>query len=677
MNNCTSVYLAKTTMTVLLLAGIFCISNAQVKKNVPPPAPVAPQDTIPAAILIREEGDSLRFGAELRALRQVAGAPASFYTYFWELGDGTFSFDKAPLHQYSDTGIYQVRLYATNNYDDGKAPPTRPRPIKVNKKPNNPGYWASHFFHEKGSIEMKINRNPKPGEDFVALIGYRNQSAQSMGGSLVLFFNERQFATEGFKLSDARTYHGEDSSSLHTLLADLSEKEISSAFAMRSGPFSNENYIYAGDARNMLQQLQATYARNTTLRFTAAAPDEERFVFVNMNTLPEMIQDTNATVTMSAMLVPDNPDKQPELYELEMQIVASHDPNRMQLKQRRINYRFMGKKKELTYKVRFQNTGEGPAKKVAIGIAMPRQLNTQTIAIKSMSPVCVQCDSAYGGQSCIDTVRTADSVYFVFNNIYLPGLQQDGVTDKDSTKGFIEYTIRFKKKPKKIPFSSSAAIIFDKNEPVYTNRATGRFIKGISPGIVAGYSFALSGESGRNTVRGPLTLGVTLGPYAPDKPYFQVEAYAGLLQIEKSSTGFIDEKKDSVVNNRDYHIRGRERVTTKQSNLLQVVPLHFRYNIGKWVAVGAGAQVQLSVTEQTKTKETVFLSNIQQPDITIATAEYNTSDATRWLANWNAAPFADLQIGRVKTGPAIGIRYLHQLRGDANSRFFIYGIFRL
>ena len=81
--------------------------------------------------------------------------------------------------------------------------------------------------------------------------------------------------------------------------------------------------------------------------------------------------------------------------------------------------------------------------------------------------------------------------------------------------------------------------------------------------------------------------------------------------------------------NCDYHIRGRERVTTKQSNLLQVVPLHFRYNIGKWVAVGAGAQVQLSVTEQTKTKETVFLSNIQQPDITIATAEYNTSDATR------------------------------------------------
>ncbi|MFT3826931.1 MAG: PKD domain-containing protein [Chitinophagaceae bacterium] len=672
MNNAAGTF-TKGLMIALLMT-ISVIGHAQVKPNTAVPLPVAPQDTIPAEILVNEDGDSVRFVSKLRTLRQVAGAPAAFYTYFWELGDGTFSFDKTPAHLYKDTGTYQVRLYATNNYDDGKAPPTRPRPIKVNKKSSRTGYWASHFFHEKGSIEMKINRNPKPGEDFVALIGYRNQSAKAQGGSLVLFFNERQFNTEGFKLNDTRAYHGEDSSSVNTLLADLAEKEMSS-MAYRSGPDNGLYYAYAGDARNMLQQLQATYTRNTALRFGAMEQGTEQFVFVTMNTLPEMIQDTNATVTMSAMLVPDNPDAQPELYELEMQIVASHDPNRMQLKQRRINYRFMGKKKELTYKVRFQNTGEGPAKKVAIGIALPRQLNAQTIAIKSMSPVCVLCDSAYSGQSCIDTVRKDDSVYFVFNNIYLPGLQQDGVTDKDSTKGFIEYTIRFKKKPKKIPFSSSAAIIFDKNEPIYTNRAVGRFVKGISPGIVAGYNIALS--DGLKTAHGPVQLGVTLGPFSPDKPYFQVEAYAGLFQQEKSSTGFIEEKRDTVVNNRTYLIRGREVVTTKQSNLLQVVPLHYRYNFNKWIGIGVGAQVQLSVSEQKKQKQTVFLANAQEPNITIATAEYENKSAARWLADWNAAPFADLQVGRVRSGPAVGIRYLYQLRGDASNRFFVYGIFRL
>src|SRR5215469_13787645 len=79
------------------------------------------QDSIPPEIKIEEKGDSLHFSSRLRPLRQIIGAPACFYSYFWELGDGRFSFDKAPVLTYRDTGVYQVRLFATNNYDDGKA----------------------------------------------------------------------------------------------------------------------------------------------------------------------------------------------------------------------------------------------------------------------------------------------------------------------------------------------------------------------------------------------------------------------------------------------------------------------------------------------------------------------------------------------------------------------------
>src|SRR5260221_13237141 len=165
------------------------------------------QDSIPPEIRVEERGDSLHFSARLRSLRQIAGAPASFYTYFWELGDGRFSFDKDPVYAYRDTGEYQVRLYATNNYDDGKAPPTRPRPVKVRKKSANTDAWASHFFHGDGGIEMKINRYPKPGEDFVTVIGYRNKGRDSLSGSIVLFYNERQFAQEGFALEEQRCYN--------------------------------------------------------------------------------------------------------------------------------------------------------------------------------------------------------------------------------------------------------------------------------------------------------------------------------------------------------------------------------------------------------------------------------------------------------------------------------------
>lgn len=394
-----------------------------------------------------------------------------------------------------------------------------------------------------------------------------------------------------------------------------------------------------------------------------------------MHTLPEMVQDTNATVTMTAMMVPDNALAQPEVYELEMAVVNSHDPNRLQLRKHRINYRFMGKKKELTYKIQFQNTGKGPAKRVAIGIAVPRQLNTETIQLKEVSPACIACDSAYQSQSCMDTVRTKDSIYFVFRNIYLPGLQQEGVTDPDSTKGFVRYSILFKKKPKKIPFSSSAAIIFDKNEPIYTNRATARFIKGFSPGIIAGYTF--SPNSGDYTLKGPLQLGAVLAPFAPDRPYFQVEAFAGLLEKESSGTTIIRDKRDTTVNGQVYLIRGRNELTTTTRQSLQLVPLHFRYNLNNWIGVGIGAMAQINIATKTTTESKVYLTGVQQPDVVTNTVSKTLKDDPQWFASINAAPFADIQIGKIKSGPAIGLRYLRQVTGNTPDRFFVYAIYKL
>lgn len=650
----------------------FSVAYAQAPKTQPLLPAFPPQDTIPAEMEIRESGDSVTFLPKLRPLRQVAGAPSSFYTYFWELGDGRFSFEKNPTYRYKDTGTYLVRLYATNNYDDGKAPPTRPRPVKIKTKGTQPG-WASHFFKSKGNIEMKINRNPKPGEDFVALLGYRNQSQDSLTGSLVFFFNEKQFSQEGFNMAGSRKYNGEDSSSIHSLMAALDAPSLTDTWA-KAGPFAGTLPGYNQEAKTMLQLLNANYSRNEVLRFKNVQKGEEKFIFLTMNTLPEMIQDTNATVTMSAMLIPDNPLLQPELFELEMEVVASHDPNRLQLKQRRINYRFMGKKKEITYKVRFQNTGQGPAKRVAIGIAMPRQLNTASLNVIKTSPECNWCDSAYANQSCFDTIRTADSIYFVFKNIHLPGLQQDGVQDKDSTKGFVEYNIRFKKKPKKIPFDSRAAIYFDKNEPVFTNRATGKFIKGISPGIMAGYTFHPGND---NKPSGPIQLGFVLAPYAPARPYFQFELHAGFAQEEKIKGTIERDRRDTAIAGGKFMVVGRQTNSTVKRNFIQAVPLHFRYNLNSWIGVGAGAHVQVALSEKAMLEKKVFLSDTQRPDQVVSTASIRNEEETKWFSEWNAAPFADLQFGKVKQGPALGLRYLRTLKDKGTNQFFLYGVFRL
>src|SRR3546814_3358106 len=85
-------------------------------------------------------------------------------------------------------------------------------------------------------------------------------------------------------------------------------------------------------------------------------------------------------------------------------------------------------------KVRFQNTGKGPASLVDIGVSLSEMVDLSTIRIVDQYPECVPCQEAYAGQSCLDTVTTADSVHFIFRNIYLPGKRQQGIKDRKSTR---------------------------------------------------------------------------------------------------------------------------------------------------------------------------------------------------------------------------------------------------
>ena len=684
------------------------------------------QDSIPAEINFEERGDSLQFSSKLRPLRQIAGAPACFYSYFWELGDGRFSFDKEPVYAYRDTGVFQVRLYATNNYDDGKAPPTRPHPVRIRKKLIRRDAWASHFFHGTGDIEMKINRYPRPGENFVTVVGYRNQWGDTLGGSIVLFYNERQLGKDGFALADRRCYNREETGSMGSLMARLSVAETQASLAARAeeGKYGNsgladggageggfaegasragtrsgarwsasaaeadDGYRPDGEAatkeeevaanaavvRSMLRSLEGTYSQHTVLHFPAIERGEEKFLFLEMSTLPGMLQDTNATVGFSAMLVPDDPTIAPQMYQMDMVVVASHDPNRFLFRSRRINYRFMSKKKELSYRVQFQNTGTGPTRKISIGIGIPPQLDPASFTIKAISPAAPFCPLVHPGASCIDTSYRNDSVFVVFNNIYLPGLQQTGVVSEDSTEGFVDYSIRLRKKPKKIPFSTQAVIVFDRHQSVVTNKATARFIKGISPGFMAGYS-VLPGNGGYSAT-GPLQFGYVLAPYAPSRPYFQLEAFVGLLQQNAFTSVIAKDQKDTLIAGLPVVVTGRQTKTTVQRNSFEVTPLHYRYNLNDWVGIGAGAMVQVDISEQTTTENRAYLNTIV-PVLHSSTAVTTQTSAVTWLGDWNAAPFVDLQIGRVRQGPMLGFRYIHLLKGDLTDRFFLYAGFKL
>src|SRR5690554_1505338 len=98
---------------------------------------VEDRNTRTATIHIDRKGNVVSLKPDMPPLEQIAGAPKAFYTYYWEFGDGEYSFEEKPKHPYKKDGEYTVRLWSTNNYDSGKPPASRPETIKINSENTN------------------------------------------------------------------------------------------------------------------------------------------------------------------------------------------------------------------------------------------------------------------------------------------------------------------------------------------------------------------------------------------------------------------------------------------------------------------------------------------------------------------------------------------------------------
>jgi hypothetical protein len=471
-------------------------------------------------------------------------------------------------------------------------------------------------------------------------------------------YNEKQFSQNSFDLADVRNYGEEQSTTLNSLLAYAPAEYPLKEHTGRGGLFTAHAGFFAPTAdqqalTQLLKQEMNLFRQHQIWRVREMAPGEEKFMFLSVNTLPEMIKDTNAVVTITGLFVPDDPSLEVEKFDLELPVVASHDPNRISLKNHRLNYRFTGRNRDNLYKIQFQNTGKGPAKKVAITVTLPGMLNASSVEIVDMKPRCLPCDSAYPGKSCIDTVRTKDSMQFIFRNIYLPGLQQEGVNDPDSTMGYVRYRIRFDKKMQKVPFTTRAAIVFDKNEPIYTNRSVGRFKKGISPGLLVGYSFPLGSapSAPRSSV-----LGLALSEYAAYKRYLQWEVF---LQPQQAYERLVERRfgGDTVINRIPYKVEYRDRFEKVKIVSLEAVPLQLRYNLTSFASAGAGGIIAAEINRSTTP---IVRMRLQQPNQTgLDQLEGTGRTRSQSFAHWRAGLFADLQLGRVRTGPVAGVRYVY------------------
>lgn len=648
-------------MKIVLLIStllIFFTSFSQIKVK----------DTITrrATIVFDKKGNQISLKPETPPLLQIAGAPKPFYTYFWETGDGNYSKSENPKHTYKKKTEYKVNLQVTNNYDNGKAPTTRPKIVAVTEIEDN-NY--SEIASIGDTIPYKIfnNRDPIPNEEMIVVVSYQNLLDYVASGRLYLFYNDKEFKNNNFELLDFRTHND--------------EKEVKD-LGMASIRDSNNSYDYIASEENSWQQksysksneidldleiLQNKTAFNSMnlLEFENLNPKETRNVFFTFKTTPEMIKDTSATVKMRGVFVPDRNYKNYKKKTLEMEIVTSHDPNKMSSNGSFMNYRLV-RFKTLHFKTKFQNNGEGPARMIRLETDIPEMLDKKTFKVVDMYPKCPICpkdeEVIY---SCLDTIIKQNQIHFTFKNIYLPGTNQKNVTEKDSTKGFVKYTMKFAKDFHKTKTKSRTAIFFDKNEPIITNFATTRFLPGISIGIKSGYNYFPKLENAKSYF-----AGFTVSPYKSYRWYWQIESVNQLLTYTPKS--IVNEELITGFNGVKQLQRTSNSFSNKNVNL--EIPVLIRYNINNYLGIGAGIQANINAYQASDVNSKVELYEGITPAFLVNT-KIKSEKIKDNFTNLQTGLLFDFTAGFARIGPSLGARYVVNFKEDF-SYWQLYGIWK-
>ncbi len=646
-----------------------------------------------ADFIVRWETPNILFAPVLPPLTQIAGAPTTYYEHYWEFGDGIFSFAENPIHIYADTSGHEVYFLATGKYDNGKAPKSRKKRIEgAKEKPKTLVADASSapsvLEDATASIGLRAVRNPRAGEELAVILAYANHTPVPQSGRLYLFFNQKSYTNDHFNFLEARTHYGERAEK-EALTWNGSNDATNGWTGIKNKLNWYDVSLPEKEPTEALSELKNIYKTNKIWSFNALQPGEERNLFISINANDQMLADTNAIITVTGLLISDD-QRVVEEYVLEMEIVASHDPNYIAVSQRRMNFRRI-RNKDLVYKVHFQNNGEGPASTIQITCDVPIGLDATDLQVLDLYPKCLLCPEQAVNFSCLDTSFQEGKVIFTFKNIYLPGTRQEGVSDRDSTKGFVKYRLLPSKKIRKLSFDSRASIVFDKNPPIQTNRTATHFKPGISPGIMAGWNI-FPDKPNQNY----FSVGVSLAPFKPYRRFLQVEFWTGFPILPTTERSTLQDST-SILDRSQGTLFIIDSVTTITSQIEQnplyfnVVPLQLRKNFTNWLGVSIGVLLNVElqrnqITEQRLLERKIYRTpepNVNIPrerlqpltDLFTQETTNSTSNTKEWVVN--TALFADIQLGLVRQGPALGLRGILSLEKTPNWYLSLFASWKL
>ncbi len=642
-----------------------------------------PTDSIPVNIILTQSGANSLFKAELPELKGVPGGRQPFYTYLWDFGDGHFSIKKSPQHVYAKPGDYSVNLYVVNNYDDGPRPKRRAKDVRIANTSSGsvkPSLEEQNFFGSNGVFQLSKNANALPGQDMVIVAGVKNIGK----GRVFILTNEKAYGNEGLKYVGQSKYYNEKIvppnglMNLNELWASVNNVTITKSGSPDYG-VKEERTFKSNEAVDYFSDLYESYKTITSYEVKENT-GESQFSFINLDVTPEMLADTNAIVTITGIYLPEKGNA--IIHKLEVPVVTSHDPNKMSIKQSRLSYRTISKKKELIYKVQFQNDGEGDAKNVILEIALPKSVDPATFKLLNLYPECDTCLTVAQRGCWNQYVKGTDTLVFHFKDISLPGTKADDITDQDSTKGFIRFSVQTRKKLENRPFRAKTNIYFDKNDPIKTNSATGRFRKGFSPILFAGSSLFVSAPSYKDGQFKEFGMfGVGLAPLAPYKKlYWQIELYVSPSQYKEQIADIKNTGKETilvelpdrqgVIAPREQYFMSYDKKMESNNLNTRFVPVHIRYNFSSFLSAGVGALTEFRINLNSKEDRIYHLENADLGNILVNQGKWDELGH-----KMKVKPFLDLTVGRVYLGPSLGMRYVYG--GNQGQQLNFYAAWRL
>lgn len=624
-------------------------------------------DTI-ATISATPTANGIRYEAKLPPLTTIPGGREAYYSYFWDFGDGHFSRAERPVHTYTTPGNYKVKLYATNNYDKGNKPPRPVKNVSIQyanaERKLNISVDEKLFLSDTAKFKLGKNTNALPGTDFILIAGVKLKATR---GKIYILSNEKIYDNPGFAYAAQTHYHREKTVEILAQSQPFyASTFVDKAVITHSGsPNYSKPEIKEFDADQSLDYFKALYdSYQSVMAYEVnGATGEEQFSYVRVKVLPEMLKDTNAIVTLTGIYVPDD-GSQAYIHHLDIPIVASHDPNRMSVKQTRLNYRTTSRGQRLTYKVQFQNNGKGDAKNIRLEMTLPEVMDRESFKLLSIYPRIPECIDSTSTGCWRKTLKGKDSLFVYFQGISLPGSKADREVPYDSTQGYVRFSIKADKRLPNKPFKGKTEIFFDKNEPVPTNFATGKFRKSLSPIVFLGYQMPTAGDDEQvnflkpyDTIPTSLTfdtknyfeIGVGIAPLAPYKKWFwQAELRLAYYQQEAGIWNQ-ETQYEMQIDGQYYGYHTYDKVFNRKNLRLQLAFLPVKYNFNSWLSLGAGVEANVTFNLEDKELLTIYTYSNEVKSLE------KKHDRSAHPVHWRA--FVDLNLGRVYLGPSFGIRY--------------------